>query len=78
MYRKKVIKKKFTKKDCQFCQGKSVADYKDGEKLRRFISERGRILPRAYTGVCAKHQRSLGVAIKRARHLAYLPFTSGL
>ena len=78
MFRKKVIKKKFTKKDCPFCQSKTIADYKDGEKLRRFISERGRILPRAYSGVCSKHQRSLSMAIKRARHLAYLPFTSSL
>jgi small subunit ribosomal protein S18 len=74
MKRKKITKKKFTKKDCGFCQNKTVPDYKDAEKLRRFISERGRILPRAYTGVCAKHMKKLSVAIKRARHLAYLPF----
>jgi small subunit ribosomal protein S18 len=76
MLRKKVVKKKFTKKNCWFCQNKTVADYKDAEKLRRFVSERGRILPRAYTGVCAKHMRRLSLAIKRARHLAYLPFVA--
>lgn len=76
MIRKKIIKKKFAKKDCSFCQSKTEADYKDAEKLRRFISERGRILPRAYTGVCAKHMRALSIAIKRARHLAYLPFVA--
>jgi len=51
-------------------------DYKDVAKLRRFISERGKILPRRVTGTCAHHQRALTVAIKRARHLALLPYTS--
>ena len=51
-------------------------DYKDVAKLRRFISERGKILPRRVTGTCAYHQRALTVAIKRARHLALLPYTS--
>ncbi len=51
-------------------------DYKDVAKLRRFISERGKILPRRVTGTCARHQRALTVAIKRARHLALLPYTS--
>ncbi len=51
-------------------------DYKDVAKLRRFISERGKILPRRVTGTCARHQRELTVAIKRARHLALLPYTS--
>ena len=51
-------------------------DYKDVAKLRRFISERAKILPRRVTGTCAHHQRELTIAIKRARHLALLPFSS--
>jgi small subunit ribosomal protein S18 len=62
---------------CQFCTDKSVIiDYKQGEMLRRFVSEDGKIRPRRQTGTCARHQRELAVAIKRARHLALLPFTS--
>lgn len=62
---------------CQFCTDKSVLiDYKQGELLRRFVSEDGKIRPRRQTGTCAKHQRELAVAIKRARHIALLPFTS--
>lgn len=64
---------------CQFCTDKSVTiDYKQAETLRRFISEDGKIRPRRQTGTCARHQRELAVAIKRARHLALLPFTSEL
>ena len=60
-----------------FCVDKAdYIDYKDVAKLRRFISERGKILPRRVTGTCAHHQRGLTVAIKRARHLALLPFSS--
>ena len=51
-------------------------DYKDVASLRRYISERAKILPRRVTGTCARHQRELTVAIKRARHLALLPFSS--
>jgi len=51
-------------------------DYKDTAKLRRFLSERSKILPRRMTGTCAAHQRQLTVAIKRARHLALLPFVT--
>ena len=62
---------------CSFCVDKAdYIDYKDVAKLRRFISERGKILPRRVTGTCAHHQRGLTVAIKRARHLALLPFSS--
>ena len=62
---------------CQFCTDKnSVIDYKQAEMLRRFVSEDGKIRPRRQTGTCARHQRLLTVAIKRARHLALLPFTS--
>ena len=51
-------------------------DYKDTQKLKKFVSERSKILPRRVTGTCAKHQRMLTTAIKRARHLALLPYTS--
>jgi len=61
---------------CQFCVDKVDAiDYKDAGKLRRYVSERGKIEPRRKTGTCAKHQRTLTVALKRARHIALLPFT---
>jgi small subunit ribosomal protein S18 len=61
---------------CQFCTDKSaVIDYKLTEVLRRYISEDGKIRPRRQTGTCAKHQRAVAVAIKRARHLALLPYT---
>ena len=65
------------KKVCQFCADKVQGiDYKDTAKLRRFVSERSKILPRRITGTCAKHQRQLTEAIKRARHLALLPYSS--
>lgn len=71
--------RKFTprRKVCQFCVDKiKEVDYKDLNRLRRFLSERGKIEPRRKTGTCAKHQRSLNVALKRARQLAMLPFTA--
>ena len=69
--------RKAKKKVCAFCQDKiDYIDYKDTAKLRRFVSERAKILPRRITGTCAKHQRQLTEAIKRARHIALLPFTS--
>jgi len=64
----------FKKKVCRFCTQKIAADYKDPDTLRRFTTERGKILPRRITGTCAKHQRVLAREIKRARVLAYLPF----
>jgi small subunit ribosomal protein S18 len=70
--RRFVVKPKF----CPFCADKSNIDYKDANKLRRFISERGKIEPRRRSGVCAKHQRNLSLAIKRARFLALLPYTA--
>ena len=64
------------RKVCSFCVDKvEKIDYKDSGKLRRFITERGKILPRRITGNCAKHQRQLTIAIKRARHIALLPYT---
>lgn len=62
------------KKVCIFCGKDGDIDYKDVVRLRKFISERGKILPRRVTGTCAKHQRELTTAIKRARHLALLPY----
>ena len=65
------------RKVCQFCVDKCQhIDYKDTAKLRRFISERSKILPRRTTGVCAPHQRDLMVAIKRARQVALLPYVT--
>ncbi len=63
------------RKVCVFCGKDSVIDYKDANKLRKYISEGGKILPRRITGNCAKHQRELTTAIKRARQMAILPYT---
>ncbi len=69
--------RKSRKKVCNFCVDKvEYIDYKDVSKLRRFLSERAKILPRRVTGTCAHHQRELTTAIKRARQVALLPFTS--
>jgi small subunit ribosomal protein S18 len=65
------------RKVCQFCVDKiEHIDYKDIPRLRRFVSERSKILPRRMSGNCAKHQRQLSVAIKRARHIALMPYSS--
>ena len=65
------------KKVCNFCVEKSESiDFKDVAKLRKYVSERSKILPRRITGTCAKHQRELTLAIKRARHIALLPYIS--
>ena len=65
------------KKVCVFCgKENNEIDYKDVAKLRKFVSERSKILPRRVTGTCAKHQRELTTAIKRARHLALMPYIS--
>ena len=65
------------KKVCIFCKNKNqVIDYKDVETLKRFVSPNGKISPRRVTGACAKHQRDITQAVKRARHIAILPFTS--
>ncbi len=69
--------RKAKRKVCQFCVDKvKDIDYKDVAKLRRYVSERAKILPRRITGTCAKHQRQLTIAIKRARHIALLPFSA--
>lgn len=63
---------------CQFCAEKiKTVDYKQNDLLRRYVTERGKIRPRRQTGACAKHQRMVTEAIKRARHMALLPFTAG-
>lgn len=65
------------KKICQFCADNAEAmDYKDVDKLKKYITERGKILPKRVTGTCAKHQRELTVAIKRARIMALLPYVA--
>ncbi|MDP4092296.1 MAG: 30S ribosomal protein S18 [Bacillota bacterium] len=69
--------KRMKKKVCSFCVDKVTdIDYKEVAKLRKYVSERGKILPRRISGNCAKHQRQLTTAIKRARHIALLPYTT--
>ena len=74
------VKKSFKrKKICRFCADKiAVADinYKDVQKLKHYTTERGKIIPRRISGNCAKHQRALSMAIKRARAVAFMPFTA--
>jgi len=66
------------RKVCKFCEESiDVIDYKDARLVGSFVSERGKILPRRLTGTCSIHQRSLSVAIKRARNIALLPFSTG-
>ena len=62
------------RKVCVFCGKDNVIDYKDVNKLKRYVSERGKILPRRVTGNCAKHQRAITAAVKRARHLVIMPY----
>ena len=62
---------------CRFCENKEIyIDYRDDKRLVKFISEQGKIIPKRITGTCAKHQRQLVQAIKRARHLALIPYVS--
>ena len=76
-YKKNMRGRKARKKVCAFCSEKSeFIDYKDINKLRKYVTERGKILPRRISGACAKHQRELTGAIKRARNIALLPFTT--
>ena len=73
MRRRGVIRRR--RKVCVFCgKENNEIDYKDVNKLKRYVSERGKILPRRITGNCAKHQRALTVAIKRSRHVALMPY----
>ncbi len=63
------------KKVCVFCGKEGEISYKDTARLKKYVSERGKILPRRVTGSCAKHQRALTTAVKRARHIALMPYT---
>lgn len=75
--KKQTRQRKAKKRVCAFCMDKSEhIDYKDIGRLKRYITERGKILPRRISGNCAKHQRELTIAIKRARNIALLPFTT--
>ncbi|HEX7238679.1 MAG TPA: 30S ribosomal protein S18 [Longimicrobiaceae bacterium] len=66
------------RKTCPICEsGRRTIDYKDERTLSRFVTERGKILPRRISGTCARHQRQVGTAIKRARYLALLPYIAG-
>lgn len=66
----------FRKKVCRFCANKAKIDYKEADTLRRYMTERGKILPRRITGTCAKHQREVAKAIKRARAICILPYVA--
>jgi small subunit ribosomal protein S18 len=67
-----------SRKVCPVCEsGARTVDYKDEKTLGRFVTERGKILPRRISGMCARHQRQIGLAIKRARFLALLPYIAG-
>ena len=69
--------RKFRRKVCGFCVDKvEHIDYKDTARLRKYVSERGKIMPRRMSGVCAKHQRELAVAIKRSRQVALMPYVA--
>ena len=67
---------KMRKKVCALCANKDlVLDYKNADQIRKFVNEKGKILPRRATGACAKHQRDITLAVKRARHIAILPYS---
>ena len=68
--------RKARKKVCALCANKDlVLDYKNADQLKKFVNEKGKILPRRATGACAKHQRDITLAVKRARHIAILPYS---
>lgn len=71
-----MMKKINTKKVCWFCVTESEPEYKDEETVRRFVTERGKIVSRRLSGVCATHQRKLATEVKRARNMALLPFVA--
>jgi small subunit ribosomal protein S18 len=72
--RKKRIVIEVVKRNCPFCKGNTSPHYKDADMLQKYMNDRAKLLGKSRTGICAKHQRRLAVAIKRARHLALLPF----
>ena len=68
--------RKVRKKVCALCANKDlVLDYKNADQMKKFVNEKGKILPRRATGACAKHQRDITLAVKRARHIAVLPYS---
>ena len=73
--RRKILKEKPVPVNCPFDKNGTEPDYKDIETLSKYMSDRAKVLGKGRTGICAKHQRRLSVAIKRARHLALLPYT---
>ncbi|PIP57390.1 30S ribosomal protein S18 [Candidatus Woesebacteria bacterium CG22_combo_CG10-13_8_21_14_all_39_10] len=73
--RRAILKLKPVRRNCMFCKTESEPDYKDFETLKKYVSERVKILGKARTGVCAKHQRKISREVKRARTLGLLPFT---
>lgn len=78
MYQKRRQVFRPVKTKCSFCETDTTPDYKDFEALKPYVTERGKLLGRAKTGLCQKHQRRLTVAVKRARNLARIPFVSVL
>lgn len=73
-FRKRTVRRR--KKVCAFCGKDNEISYKDTAKLKKFVSERQKILPRRITGNCAKHQREITTAVKRARHVALMPYVA--
>jgi small subunit ribosomal protein S18 len=71
---KKIIKKREVPKNCIFCKEKKNPDFLETEFLYKFLTERGKILSASKTGICMKHQKKITLAVKRARHMALLPF----
>lgn len=71
-----IMKRRGRPKFCAFCKNNNEVSYKDVDVLKRYISDRGKILPRRVTANCAKHQRTVASAIKRARHIALIPFVA--
>jgi small subunit ribosomal protein S18 len=71
-----MYKKSRMKKVCWFCQNAIEPEYKDQKMMESFVTERGKIVPRRLSGTCSKHQKQLAVAVKRARHLAMIPFVA--
>jgi small subunit ribosomal protein S18 len=73
----KRVERRVKRKPCSFCLDKALAvSYRDVNRLRKYVSERGKIVPRRISGTCAKHQRMLTTAIKRARQIAFLPYVA--
>lgn len=76
--KRRFLKEAPVARNCPFCKGGTEPDYKDVETLSKYISDRAKVLGKDRTGLCAKHQRRVSLAIKRARHLGLLPFTPSL